>query len=97
MRDAFNLRAAAWLFGVAAAVVYWCPTIRIDAARSEVDRRADLAAAAIMAATTLAATAPLWLDALRLWRSGAYVSQQHWWRSAPRGIDLVAPSSSSIW
>lgn len=91
MRETFNLRAAAWLFGVAAAVVFWRPTIRTEAAASGARRRSDMVTVAIMAATALAATTPLWLDSFRLWRAGAYVSQSYWWRSAPRGIDVVAP------
>jgi hypothetical protein len=91
MRETFNLRAAAWLFSVAAAVVYWRPTIRTEAATTGNQRRADLMAATIIACTALALTAPLWLDALRLWRAGAYSSQTYWWRSAPRGIDAASP------
>ena len=34
-------------------------------------------------------TAPVWSAAAALVRSGDYVSQQYFWRSAPRGVDLA--------
>ena len=44
---------------------------------------------AIAAGAFMLLTMPIWSAALALVRSGDYVSQQYFWRSAPRGVDLA--------
>jgi len=50
-----------------------------------------ISAAAIVAVTAFAGTAPLLWQGIRLMTSGDYVTPAYFWRSAPRGVDLLAP------
>ena len=50
---------------------------------------------AIAAVAFMLLTVPIWSAALTLVRSGDYVSQQYFWRSAPRGVDLATVVSGA--
>ena len=61
---------------------------------ARIDRYASAAAEAprhLVAATFVAGAAPLFREAATLIARGEYVSPRYGWRSAPRGIDVVAP------
>jgi hypothetical protein len=45
---------------------------------------------AIATGAFLIGTAPLLIQAIQLVRTGQYVSQQYYWRSAPAGVDLLS-------
>lgn len=53
--------------------------------------RRALAPMAIVVAVFLVGSAPLILEAAQVIRHGEYVTPEYQWRSAPRGVDLLAP------
>jgi len=89
MRETFNLRIAFWV--VVAAWLLMRIRPRVSIGRVEGDLvRADLRCAAVALAVSAVAALPLVPSVVSLVTSGGYVSPPTFFRSAPRGIDLVA-------
>ena len=86
MTSGLNVRTLAW-----AAILIWLWRRRrrgvVLAPRRDVVRR-DLRVVALVLATWIIAVLPLVIEAVRVWQSGAYVTQRYLWQSSPAGIDL---------
>jgi hypothetical protein len=78
-----------WLAIALWAVLRWRPVFSIDM-RSARIRRALLLLACVSGTFVLIAAPLLW-QAARLVVRHEYVTQHYFWRSAPRGVDLLAP------
>ena len=79
-----------WLLGLAWVLTKWRIGFRMQRPDAEPFWRAVQALMITVAVFALAAM-PLIAQAFRLALAGRYVSQTYFWRSAPRGIDLLAP------
>ncbi len=90
LRGVHNPLTAAWLLTVAAVWLRRRLRLRVGVSDPLIVRRA-VRSLALVAAVFVPATAPLWIEAAQVIRSGAYVTQPYFWRSAPAGIDLLAP------
>ncbi len=80
----------AWLLTLAWVLCTW----RVRAALrlpQGAERTRIAVTASIVAAVALTTTAPLLWQAARLMMSGDYVTPTYFWRSAPRGVDAMAP------
>jgi len=84
-----NALSLMWLALLLWALLQWRPVFAVDI-RSPAFRRAVSIAAGVFGVFTLIAAPLLW-EAARLIVRHEYVTQQYFWRSAPRGIDLLAP------
>jgi hypothetical protein len=90
VRSIQNPLAFLWLLGFAWALTKWRIVLRTQ--RPEPASFWRGAQALMITVATFALVAlPLIAQAFRLALSGRYVSQTYFWRSAPRGIDLLAP------
>lgn len=85
-----NALTAMWMCALGAAICTWRIIVRVDRVPPARARRA-LAIAAQVVVIFIVGTAPLLWQAARLVTQGAYVTPAYQWRSAPRGVDLVAP------
>jgi hypothetical protein len=85
-----NALTAAWLCALIWLLLTWRPRLSWTAVSRDATRRA-LVVLAIVIATFIAGAAPLFREAALLVARGEYVSPRYGWRSAPRGIDAVAP------
>lgn len=85
-----NALTAAWLCAFAWIAATWRLRIAFRSASAAAPRRA-VVLVAIVAATFAVGAAPLLREAASLIARGEYVSPRYGWRSAPRGIDVVAP------
>jgi len=85
--DLFNPLQAFWIL---VALLLWLQIRpRVDARRREAQAPTGMARAIlIMAAVFLAAAAPLAWNGIGLFLRGDYVTQQYFWRSASKGIDI---------
>jgi len=80
-----------WLILLAWVLTKWRLRFRFEPPGAEVFWRG--AQAVMIAVATFAVVClPLVVQAFRLAVSGRYVSQTYFWRSAPRGIDALAPA-----
>jgi hypothetical protein len=80
-----------WLILLAWVLTKWRVTFRLERPGAEMFWRG--AQAVMIAVATFAVVClPLVVQAFRLVVSGRYVSQTYFWRSAPRGIDALAPA-----
>jgi hypothetical protein len=78
-----------WVCAIGLLLTWRRVMIRFDtASRRIVPSAAMLSTIAVV---FLAGAAPLLVQAAALISSGQYVSQQYYWRSAPAGVDLLAP------
>jgi hypothetical protein len=78
-----------WLLAVCQLLTYRHVAVRLDFRSARVAPAAiSLAMIGLMFAI---GTLPLLWGTFGLMRSGEYVSQQYYWRSAPAGVDLIAP------
>ena len=68
----------------------WRLSVRVNRPSGEVFWR-GAQALMITVATFAVVCLPLIIQAVRLAMSGRYVSQTYFWRSAPRGVDAIAP------
>jgi hypothetical protein len=84
-----NALTLMWLAILLWALLTWRPVLAIDV-RSTTFRRATSIAAYVFAAFVVV-SAPLLWQAARLVAGHEYVTQQYFWRSAPRGVDLLSP------
>jgi hypothetical protein len=85
-----NALTAVWLCAIGVVLT----RRQLTAWRNEIPRarrRGAVRVAALVAAVFLAGASPLLWQAARLVASGEYVTPAYQWRSAPRGVDLVAP------
>jgi hypothetical protein len=85
-----NALTAAWICAFVWLGLRWRPRIAWAARSPDAVQRA-LVVVAIIVATFVVGAAPLFREAATLVARGEYVSPSYSWRSAPRGIDLVAP------
>jgi hypothetical protein len=85
-----NALSIMWACAIAWAASRWRPAVAIDGAGLGRLRRA-LAPIAIALAVFAVGVTPLLWQTARVVRRGDYVSPAYQWRSAPRGIDLLAP------
>jgi hypothetical protein len=84
-----NALSLMWLAILLWALVKWRPVFAIDV-RSPAFRHALFVAACVSAAFVLIAVPLLW-QAMHLIVRHEYVTQRYYWRSVPRGVDLLAP------
>jgi hypothetical protein len=89
LRKPQNPLSLMWLALVGAALCTWRPVVTIDREASRL-RQAAVAIAWIVAVFGLAC-APIIIETARLVRHGEYVTPTYFWRSAPRGVDLIGP------
>ena len=85
-----NALTAAWICAFIWLALTWRPRIRWTP-RSPVAIRRALVIVSIVVATFIVGAAPLFKEAAYLIARGEYVTPSYGWRSAPRGIDVVAP------
>jgi hypothetical protein len=85
-----NALTAAWLCALVWLALTWRPRFTSAAVSTAATRRA-LVVLMIVVGTFVAGAAPLFKEAASLIARGEYVSPRYGWRSAPRGIDVVAP------
>jgi hypothetical protein len=85
-----NVLTAMWICMLGSVLCTWRPTVVRRAIPGELVRRAA-GVATCVAAMFVVGGAPLLWQAARLVARGEYVSQAYQWRSAPRGVDLIAP------
>jgi hypothetical protein len=79
-----------WLLAVAWLLTKWRIRVRFQWTGAEPFWRGAQALMITVAVFSLACL-PLIVQAFRLALSGRYVSQTYFWRSAPRGVDAIAP------
>jgi hypothetical protein len=79
-----------WICGLGWAASTWRPRLRIAWSTSSASSRA-VAVVTRVVATFVVGAAPLFWQAAQLIARGEYVTPFYGWRSAPRGIDVLAP------
>ena len=79
-----------WLLAFAWLLTKWRIAVRFERPPADAFWR-GAQTLMITAATFALVSLPLFVQAFRLAISGRYVSQTYFWRSAPRGIDALAP------
>lgn len=89
-RSVHNPLLFLWLLAFAWLMTKWRIAVRFQRPPSDAFWR-GAQALMITAATFALVSLPLIVQAFRLALSGRYVSQTYFWRSAPRGIDALAP------
>ena len=89
-RSVHNPLLFLWLLAIAWLLTKWRISVRIARPPSDAFWR-GAQALMITVATFALVSLPLIAQAFRLTLSGRYVSQTYFWRSAPRGIDALAP------
>jgi hypothetical protein len=85
-----NALTAAWICAFIWLALTWRPRISWTP-RSPIATRRALVIVSIVVATFIVGAAPLFKEAAYLIARGEYVTPSYGWRSAPRGIDVVAP------
>ena len=90
MRTIQNPLLVLWLLVCAWLLTKWRVGFRFERASPEAFWR-SAQALMITVATFALVSLPLIAQAFRLALSGRYVSQTYFWRSAPRGVDALAP------
>ncbi len=90
VRGVQNPLLALWLLALAWVLTKWRIAIRFERASGEAFWR-TAQTLTIIVATFAVTCLPLIIQAFRLAASGRYVSQTYFWRSAPRGVDAIAP------
>jgi hypothetical protein len=85
-----NALSVAWLAAFIWLLTKWRVTVRLRRIAPETGRRL-FQATAIMASLFLVGCSPLLVQAAHLVRTGEYATTSVSWRSAPRGVDLLAP------
>jgi hypothetical protein len=89
-RSVHNPLLFLWLLAIAWLLTKWRVGLRVERPPSDAFWR-GAQALMITLATFALVSLPLMAQAFRLVLSGRYVSQTYFWRSAPRGIDALAP------
>jgi hypothetical protein len=89
-RSVHNPLLFLWLLGLAWLLTKWRIAVRVHRPPADAFWR-GAQALMITVATFALVSLPLIVQAFRLALSGRYVSQTYFWRSAPRGIDALAP------
>lgn len=90
VRTPQNTLTAMWMCAIAYIFCLWRPT-RAHAPLPSVSARRVVSVASWVVGTFLVGAAPLLWQAAQLVAHGEYVSPAYHWRSAPRGVDLIAP------
>ena len=86
-----NALTAAWICAFIWLALTWRPRISVDATFAASRSGARSSSSRIVVATFIVGAAPLFKEAAYLIARGEYVTPSYGWRSAPRGIDVVAP------
>ena len=86
----FNELTAGWILFLAWSWLRYAPRLAVGWRLASKPTQ-ELRALAPAAALFTVGVSPLILQALRLWVGGDYVGQLFRWRSAPAGVDVVAP------
>jgi len=89
-RGLHNPMLVAWLLACGWMLTKWRVSVRVQRPPADAFWR-GMQALTITAAVFAVACLPLIAQAFRLAASGRYVSQVYFWRSAPRGVDTLAP------
>jgi hypothetical protein len=89
-RSIHNPLLILWLLAIAWLLTKWRVAPRVQRPPSEPFWRGAQALMIVVATFALVGL-PLIVQAFRLAFSGRYVSQTYFWRSAPRGVDALAP------
>jgi hypothetical protein len=90
IRTPQNVLTGIWLCAIVYALCLWRPAL--THAPMPVDRaRRVVTTASWIAAVFILGAAPLLWQAAQLVTRGEYVTPAYQWRSAPRGVDLIAP------
>jgi hypothetical protein len=89
-RDVHNPLLALWLFALAWLLTKWRIAAGVGRPGGEAFWR-GAQTLMIVAATFAVLCLPLIIQAFRLAAGGRYVTQTYFWRSAPRGVDALAP------
>jgi hypothetical protein len=89
IREIHNPLTLAWGLVAVWLSTRWRVRLRVEGASVQPRRALGLLLVALTAFVVCAA--PVIVDATRLSLSGRYVSPVYFWRSAPRGVDLLAP------
>ena len=89
-RSVQNPLFLAWLLGAGWLLTKWRLRVHVQRPATEVFWR-GIQALTVTAAVFAVLSLPLIAHAFGLMSSGRYVSQVYFWRSAPRGIDVLAP------
>ena len=85
-----NVLSGIWLCAIVYALCLWRPTLTGKPAPVDRARRV-VATGSWIAAVFIVGAAPLLWQAAQLVTRGEYVTPAYQWRSAPRGVDLIAP------
>jgi hypothetical protein len=88
MRSTFNALQVFWVLMLLAVWLRFRPAITFTA-RGDVKPREAIIAFAAVAALALVVALPLLWHGIQLFARGDYVTQQYFWRSAPKGIDVA--------
>jgi hypothetical protein len=88
VRGTFNLLQAFWVLLAVLLWLWFRPRVHARRRDSWPARRAAVSLA-VVGVIFAATAAPLAWNALGLLLRGEYVSQQYFWRSAPRGVDIA--------
>jgi hypothetical protein len=88
LHTAQNPLSLMWLALVAAVLYARSPVVAFN---REAPIGPAIRAAGWIVVVFVIACAPIIVETARVLRSGEYVTQVYFWRSAPRGIDLIAP------
>ncbi len=89
-RGVQNPLFALWVLALMWLLTKWRFSVRVNRPAGEAFWR-GAQALMITVATFAVVCLPLIIQAVRLAMSGRYVSQTYFWRSAPRGVDAIAP------
>jgi hypothetical protein len=87
-RDVFNPLQVLWVLLAAAAFLRWRPAVLRTPSPGWRVRAAVTQLFLVLAVSAIVA-APILFNGARVVLSGEYVSQQYFWRNAPKGIDLA--------
>jgi hypothetical protein len=85
-----NVLTGIWLCAIVYALCLWRPTLTRTPMPVNRARRV-VASGSWIAAVFIVGAAPLLWQAAQLVTRGEYVTPAYQWRSAPRGVDLIAP------
>jgi len=89
-RGLHNPMLVLWLLACGWMLTKWRVSVRVQRPPADAFWR-GMQALTVAAAVFAVACLPLIAHAFRLAASGRYVSQVYFWRSAPRGVDTLAP------
>jgi hypothetical protein len=87
-RDVFNPLQAFWILLAIAAFAWWRPTVAFRKAHGAPPSRSAVVLGTIAVVAAVAAL-PILVNAAGVILRGEYVTQQYFWRNAPKGVDAA--------